>query len=389
MAKSPYDQAPASNTGVIRPSSQSRAMGWVITISAIFLVVLCTLINVGLVALETGPSNLIVGGILAILPVPIYVALALWLDRFEAEPPRLLLAAFFWGAAIATFFASIFNTISYIVIAGMFGEELGDIGAAVLSAPLVEEVAKGLALFIFYLWKNDEFDGVVDGIVYATMVGLGFAMTENIAYYARAAQESADVTAVTFALRGLMGPYAHPLFTSMTGIGLGFARQSANRNVKIFAPLGGLLLAMLLHATWNLTSSLGIAFFLAYLLVMAPVFGGVLVLIYFSLRREGNLIRQQLLRDMQRGRISPAEFEALVSTSGRMRASWRALLRGGFNAWRAQGQVHQLESELAFHRWRISQGIHRADEREAQYLQRLYALRTQTSSVPGPRNTGQ
>jgi RsiW-degrading membrane proteinase PrsW (M82 family) len=40
-----------------------------------------------------------------------------------------------------------------------------------------------LILVVLFLWKKDEFDGIIDGIVYAGMVGLGFAMTENILYY--------------------------------------------------------------------------------------------------------------------------------------------------------------------------------------------------------------
>jgi len=57
---------------------------------------------------------------------------------------------------------------------------------AVISAPIVEESAKAFILFVLFFWKKDEFDGIVDGIVYAGMVGLGFAMTENILYYGRA-----------------------------------------------------------------------------------------------------------------------------------------------------------------------------------------------------------
>ena len=70
-------------------------------------------------------------------------------------------------------------------------EATGEAFGAVISAPLVEESAKAIILLIFFFAKRDEFDGVVDGIVYAAMVGLGFAMTENIQYYGRAAFEKA------------------------------------------------------------------------------------------------------------------------------------------------------------------------------------------------------
>jgi len=97
----------------------------------------------------------------------------------------------------------------------------------VFSAPLVEESAKGLALLILFFWKKDEFDDVIDGIVYAAMVGLGFAMGENILYYGRELLAGGIVGSLSlFVLRGMLAPFSHPLFTSMTGIGLGLAPQS-------------------------------------------------------------------------------------------------------------------------------------------------------------------
>ena len=52
----------------------------------------------------------------------------------------------------------------------------------------------------------------------------------------------------TFVLRGVLSPFAHPLFTAMTGIGLGIAARADNPTTRWLAPLGGYLLAVLLHA---------------------------------------------------------------------------------------------------------------------------------------------
>ena len=46
-----------------------------------------------------------IGMVCAILPVPIYVMLLLWIDRYEAEPLWMLATSFFWGALIAVFIA--------------------------------------------------------------------------------------------------------------------------------------------------------------------------------------------------------------------------------------------------------------------------------------------
>ena len=177
----------------------------------------------------------------------------------------MLAAAFIWGATVSVFFAFILNTMFGIAAASVVGAH-ADMATSVLSAPFVEELAKGFALFIFYLWQNDEFDNVLDGIIYAAMVGLGFAMTENILYYGNAlAAGGLGASIVTFILRGVVSPFAHPLFTSMTGIGLGLARQAAAGSaMKFFGPVGGLALAMFLHFLWNFSASFGAMFFVAY-----------------------------------------------------------------------------------------------------------------------------
>jgi len=50
--------------------------------------------------------------ICATLPVPIYIMLLLWIDRYESEPLWMLTTAFLWGALVAVFIAIILNTIN-------------------------------------------------------------------------------------------------------------------------------------------------------------------------------------------------------------------------------------------------------------------------------------
>ena len=56
--------------------------------------------------------RLILGLLAATIPVPIYVVLVLWIDRYEGEPLWMLTTAFFWGALVAAFFAFLVNTIT-------------------------------------------------------------------------------------------------------------------------------------------------------------------------------------------------------------------------------------------------------------------------------------
>jgi RsiW-degrading membrane proteinase PrsW (M82 family) len=348
---------------------------------ASLVALLLALVLLLLTGLQTGLVPLLIGFVLATLPVPLYVAAALWIDRYESEPAWTLVTAFAWGALVAVFIAAFVNTLSSLVVASLVSDEAGSFFGAVFSAPIVEESAKAAVLFGLYFWKHDEFDGVIDGIVYASMVGLGFAMTENIQYYGSAALEGGLGGGLTlFILRGLLAPFSHPLFTSMTGIGLGLATQSKNRLVKFCAPVGGLLLAMFLHSLWNFSASMGAAlYFIVYFLIMVPMFVAVLVSIYFALQREGRIVREHLRHDLEQGRLTQTELEILASVSGRMGASFRALTRGGYRSWRTRREFNRVASELAFHRNRVAQGRAVSDGAavEALYVRQLTELRGQ------------
>ena len=373
---------PPRAPAVIRSSGHQSVFKIILAVFAIMVAVLLGLIVLLLIGAETGLVQLIIGLICATLPVPIYVMLLLWIDRYESEPLWMLATVFFWGALVAVFVAFIFNTgFSIMAAVATNDKQIGENFGAVISAPIVEESAKAFILVVLFLWKKDEFDGIVDGIVYAGMVGLGFAMTENILYYGRAMQGGLGGLTVVFIIRGMAAPFSHPLFTSMTGIGLGWARQSNNGFIKVTMPVLGFMLAILMHATWNATATYGgLAGFLAgYFLIMGPAFIITLMVIFFSLRREGRIVRQFLYADYQKGIFDPQEYERLCTIRGRMGMSWNALTTRGFSVWRTRMRCNQIASELAFHRSRVARGIGRnpllAQERENSYLYTLQELR--------------
>ena len=385
--------APPTIRPLIRSSGHQSAFKIILAVFAVMVAALLGLIVLALIGSETGPTELVIGLICATLPVPIYVMLLLWIDRYESEPLWMLATAFFWGAVVAVFIAFIFNTsISIMAAVATHNQEIGENVGAVISAPIVEESAKALILLILFLWKRDEFDGIIDGIVYAGMVGLGFAMTENILYYGRAVQHGPDALTFIFVLRGMAAPFSHPLFTSMTGIGLGWSRQSNHPFIKLVAPVLGFMLAVLMHATWNGSATYGggAGFFAAYFGIMGPAFIITLMVIFFSLRREGRIVRQFLYPDFQNGVFDPEEYEKLCSIRGRMGLSWNVLTKQGFSPWRTRRQCNQLASELAFHRSRVARGFARnpllAQERENEYLFRLQELRQKLGyGQKGPR----
>lgn len=394
-----------SSTGmqdvVAKSSRNNTIIRWAMVSVAALVALLLFLLVLLIVLSDTGFVGLLAGMVLAILPLPIYLTLVLWIDRYEKEPLGMLAMAFVWGAVVAVFFSLIFNTLNGLIVTVAFGKTAGAFFGPVISAPLVEESSKGLALFILYWWKKDEFDGVIDGIVYAAMVGLGFAMTENFLYYGRAiasGSEQAGLAGATvlglilFMLRGVISPFSHPIFTSMTGIGLGLARQSDKTYVKFIAPVVGLLMAMFLHSLWNFTATVIdplvmaqfssvfgqiLAAALIGLLLTLFMLSGLLVVIFFSLRREGRIVRQYLTPELQNGLLAPEECGRLSSVTGRIGLSMKALTKGGLGEWRERSQFNQAASELAFQRNRVARGITSPGDatREAAYLQLLKNLK--------------
>jgi RsiW-degrading membrane proteinase PrsW (M82 family) len=279
--------------------------------------------------------------------------------------------AFLWGASGAVFIAFILNSINSAIFGAVGGDGAAALGGSVISAPLVEETAKALALFLFFFWKKDEFDGVLDGVVYAGMVGLGFAMTENVSYYGQALASGG--LPGTFFVRGVLAPFSHPLFTAMTGVGLGIARETTKRPLRLIAPLAGLGAAMALHGTWNLSASMGGAFLPVYILVMMPAMIALVAIVLYAQARERRIIAAHLAPYVQTGHLSPAEVQALCAFGGRMKTLYAAMSAGGVAGYRREARFQQAASELAFHRWRTERGITRAGTEyvqvEAGYLQ--------------------
>jgi RsiW-degrading membrane proteinase PrsW (M82 family) len=359
-----------------------RRSGLKVAVAALAALValLLGLLTLTLIGLGTDLVAFVAGLVVAVLPAPVYVTLVLWLDRYESEPAWMLATSFFWGALVAVFFAIVINSLGVALVEGLADEDAANFYGLVISAPLVEETCKALALFALFFWRRDEFDGVLDGIVYAAMVGLGFAMTENVKYYSEAVAEQNAVG--VFVIRGLFSPYAHPLFTSMTGIGLGLAAQSTRRATKFVMPAVGFALAVLFHSAWNASAYFtgkfesGAYILLTYFLVMVPTFFCLLLVVAFALRREGRVLREHLRCDLDRGLLSPDEYARLCSLRQRMGASFGALRRGGVAAWRARRRLNRAASELAFHRSRVARGVRARDgsdaHREAAYLHQIH-----------------
>ncbi|MEB8341294.1 PrsW family intramembrane metalloprotease [Streptomyces endophyticus] len=344
-----------------------------------------------LVREQTGTEGFLVGLGLAVLPVPLLISAFRWLDRVQPGPWRNLIFSFAWGACAAALIAIVANSFAtrWIETATADPASADTLGATVI-APIVEESAKAAAVLLVFLFRRRDFTGIVDGVVIAGVTATGFAFTENILYLGNAFGTDqlsgtgaglTSVTAATFFVRVVMSPFAHPLFTVLTGIGFGIAAAMApgrGRLRKMLLPLAGLLAAMGMHAFWNGSSSFGeYGFFAVYAAFMVPVFGVLTWLSVYVRQRELRTIRQELPAYIAAGWLAPPDPFALGSLKARRLARDFATHYGGRAAAKAVAEYEDCATSLALLRHRGRRGRAGADfaVRERELLEALWARR--------------
>ncbi|MDC2961136.1 PrsW family intramembrane metalloprotease [Streptomyces sp. NPDC001260] len=358
------------------------------------LLALSGLVILALVRQQTGTEGFLVGLGLAVLPVPLLIAAFRWLDRVAPGPWRNLLFSFAWGACAAALIAIVANSFAtrWIATATADPSSADTLGATVI-APVVEESAKAAAVLLVFLFRRRDFTGIVDGVVIAGITATGFAFTENILYLGTAFGTDqltgdrgiASVTAATFFVRVIMSPFAHPLFTVLSGIGFGLAATAADRQHarRVLIPLCGLLLAMGMHAMWNGSSTFGeFGFFAVYAVFMVPAFGLLTWLVIWTRQRELRTVREELPAYAAAGWLTPAEPFALGSMRARRLARDYAAHHYGKPAAQAVLQYEAYATSLAFLRHRGRRGRAGADfsVRERELLAELWNRR----EIAGP-----
>ena len=335
--------------------------------------VVCLLVTVYLLV-GLGPAAFTIGGVMALVPLTIVYLGVRWVDRWEPEPRAAVVFAFMWGAGVAVLLAllvgaEVDNVINSLGGPGPDYEFFG----AVVQAPIVEEVGKGLAILIIFFAARKHFDGPVDGLVYSAWVAGGFAFTENILYFGSQIIAQEGIVEI-FIVRGIMSPFAHLMFTAFIGIALGLAARRGGTLTAIGYFIVGLIPAILLHAFWNGALFFVSDFFGYYFLVQVPLFVATIALVIFLRRQESKLTHDRLAEYASVGWINSDEVNALATRAGRKQAI----------AWASrQGKADEMKryikdaTRLAFARQRIITGRDRigAPADEAELLTRMVAAR--------------
>jgi len=295
-----------------------------------------------------------------ILQAVLYLLFIRAADLYEREPLRYVVAVFVWGFTVAVVIALVFNTLASMTLSAMVGSQAANVVTSVVVAPVVEESAKGLALAIIFAIAyivgrrggEVEFSGVMDGIVYGSAVGFGFAIAEDILYYAQFGAE-------TFIVRRIFGGFGHAAFTSLTGIGIGLTTWVRYRALKVILPILGLLAAMMLHSIFNLTATLfGPVAYAVMLLVLLVYFA--LIIIWLGVERR--TIRSELRDEVGAGVITPNEYQ-ILPTYFRRKAYYLGLFfTGRLPTWSRAHRLHRTAVDLAFTK-RLARNNHAEPQR--------------------------
>jgi len=258
--------------------------------------------------------------IAAFVPMVCYM-IAIWLlDRYDREPVWLVALNFIWGAVgaiVIGFLASQFFERSFSGV--VFSAENKNFVGSILTAPLIEEIAKGVFL-LFVTAPLKDFDNMTDGVVYGAAIGLGFGMTENFLYFLNVGTMQEWIVLVP--VRSILSAVMHACSTAAFGAFIGYSKFQS-KNKKYFVVPAGLLVAMLIHFIWNFSVTYGSG----RLTLVGVVFIFVAVIIMFalfesSLSVESKLIKKELTDESNLGLIPTEHLNYLPYTHLRNKKGW-------------------------------------------------------------------
>lgn len=177
----------------------------------------------------------------AIAPVFIIIIYIYVKDKYEKEPKRLLLLSFILGAIVSVLITTLLYTgfDVFLPLKNNYSLQEQFIKAFFVVA-LTEEFSK-YVIVRYVSQPRKAFNEPFDGIIYAVMVSMGFAATENIMYVLQGGYEVA-------LLRAFTAIPAHATFAILMGYYMGKAKFSNNKVILNFT---GLFLAIVFHGTYD------------------------------------------------------------------------------------------------------------------------------------------
>ena len=349
---------------------------------------------------EMAPSGWLLSWLLlALYLVPVFLIVYL-VDAYEREPLSLVFGALLWGAVAATSLAGLANHDWGAVVARLLGPDVASRWTAALTAPFVEETLKAVGVVLVYLIARSEVDDLMDGFVYGAMVGLGFAVVENVFYFvAQFGGQPAGVVGGFFVRVLASGLYGHVLYTGLSGMGIAwFVTRTDQRLGRRLLVAGGLcLLAVLGHFLWNsplltlfptgeLTPAEAlVAIPLAAAVKGLPFLAVVVLLVALARRQERRWLRAAAAAEVGGPALRADELEILERPRRRRQARRALRRRAGRRAAALLKRLQHQQLRLAMLRTRVADDD--APDLVAQrrrIAQTRLALQAATAGAPAP-----
>ncbi|CAM3215468.1 PrsW family intramembrane metalloprotease [Stackebrandtia soli] len=293
---------------------------------------------------------IILNGILAVG----FVWILARMDLFEREPAAVRAAAFLWGGLAATSLAIIANNNLLALLTKEYGVAFTTKWGPAIAGPLNEEWLKTLGVVLLVFIVREHFNGALDGLIYGALIGLGFQVVENLTYAINYAlnnpnSDLAGSLSITLTRIVVAGPWSHPIYSGVAGLGIAFAvtsRRSAT--LRYGAAVAGTIAAWAAHFLWNSP----MPSWLPSALTVFLSFGkGVLILVFFvvlyryAVRREWHWFGE-IMKGQPAAVITADELDQMRTLGTRKKARNAAVGVYGPNGKRLVGRLQRAQVEL-------------------------------------------
>jgi RsiW-degrading membrane proteinase PrsW (M82 family) len=182
--------------------------------------------------------NLLISAIAPVFIIIIYIYIK---DKYEKEPKRLLLLSFISGAIVSILISTLlYFGFEFVLPLNNHYSIQEQFIKAFFVVGLSEEFSKYI-IVRYVSQPRKAFNEPFDGIIYAVMVSMGFAATENLMYVMQGGIEVAI-------LRAFTAVPAHAAFAIIMGYFMGKAKFSNN---KVLLNFTGLFLAIIFHGAYD------------------------------------------------------------------------------------------------------------------------------------------
>lgn len=294
--------------------------------------------------------------LLAVVPSLLYLAVLNLIDRYEKEPWTILLACIGAGAVAAPVIVLIVftalgrpSTLPPAFAPGLRPDAVTGI---------VEELVLGVLLIALVRYARDEFDDILDGVIYGAAIGAGFGAAESFLYAIGGTQLLSGGTVVTLVVGGL----DHACYMAVFGAILGWVPRLP-RTQRFIATGLGLVTAAWLHALHDTLPAM-----MARILARPDAAAGlasrvlaeavdwlglitIVVVVVEAWRREARIIRRELRPEVDAGVVSPDDFATITSFRRQLARQARLVRTDGLGEVLRLRRRYAAEGELAFHKW--------------------------------------